>query len=136
MYKIHQNIEEVELNIVSPLAIKKYQQLMNEEVGKSTESIEGIIHKRLSELMNNKNQINAESLIGLVKEAVENEVIKTFDIYVTPDFALEWVDIIFKIKDKDRIKENFDAKFDWGEFMRGFGDFFSKLKPLIGRSMN
>uniref|UniRef100_A0A6H1ZSV0 Uncharacterized protein n=1 Tax=viral metagenome TaxID=1070528 RepID=A0A6H1ZSV0_9ZZZZ len=128
MYKIYEGLE-VELNIVSPLAVKMYQDLMREETGKTSDSLETLIEDKLSALVDGSNKLESKTLVKMLKESVDIEAVKALDIYVTSDFAMKWVDVIFKV-DKSLIVE-FETKFDWGEFMRGFSDFFLRLKPLM-----
>ena len=129
MYQIHQDIE-APLNIVSPLAVKKYQQFLQGEGEKSQEGIESLIRDKIKKKVQD-NEVTESSLIDLVNETIQSNAISALEIYTNSDFVDEWVDIIFKDVDKDKLKSEWETKFSWDEFMRGFFDFFSRLRQPL-----
>lgn len=137
MYQIYDGMN-LELNKVTPYTIKRYKALLENSSVKITKSIADVVAKELPNTLEEGNTLTESGVAELIQKVVRQEILDGLDIYLDKDFYVEWASLIFKINPEqiEKIKnEDFDSKdckFSIDEFMRGFSDFFLRLKKPTG----
>lgn len=128
MYQIHKDVK-CPLNIVTPHSVKKYQEYLTEQGNEAQEGITAIAMKKVSEAIKDGG-IKESSILNIVGEAITSNAVESLAIYTDRKFIDDWTEIIFVItpEEIEKTKENWDMKFSWDEFMRGFFDFFLRLR--------
>lgn len=129
-YEIYDGIK-VGLNHVTPNTVKKYQSLLREEGERSNETIKEIIKKELPNKMKD-DAITETDIYSIISKAIDENVVASLDIFVKKDFVDKWVGVVFNITPEQikKLEEDFDNKFYWDEFNRGYLDFFGRLRGL------
>jgi len=129
MYKIHLDYKEVELNIVTPNAVKKYREFIEQQTNKDVQGATEKINKELPNLLEN-NEIKSSALAKIIAEAGTKQILDSLEIYFDEDFIFGWLPVLFKLENVD-YKKDWLEKFSIDEFIRGMYDFFFRLKiPL------
>lgn len=127
MYEIYEGIK-VPINHVTPFSVKKYQERLKQEGAKSSENIMQTVEKELPKQMV-EGEITPNGIKEIVARAIQDQVVSSLDIYSNREFVDEWIDIVFKISAEDKAKiTDFDNKFYMEEFMKGYSDFFGRLR--------
>lgn len=136
MYEIYEGIK-AELNRITPYTVKKYKETLEKSGLESTKSIIETVEKELPKKLDNESTVTKDDIVELVATAMQKNVTDALNIYLDKEFYDEWLDLVFKLKPEEvkMIKESDffapDSKFSIDEFMRGYSDFFGRLR---GRS--
>ena len=133
IYEIIEGVK-IPLNRITPYSVKEYKKLLEESGAKSTETIMATVDKELPKVMED-GSITKSAITDLMSKALRDNIISSLDIYLDQNFYKKWLNVIFDCgKDKEKIEkeiENFlepSSKFSVDEFMRGFTDFFVRLR--------
>ena len=127
MYEIYEGIK-VPINRVTPKSVKKYQERLRGESSKSQEAIMETVNKELPKQLED-GSITPNGIKEIVAKAVQDQVIASLDIYADKQFFDEWLDIVFQVSNEDKAKmTDFENKFYVDEFMKGYSDFFGRLR--------
>jgi len=127
MYEIYEGIK-VEINRVTPYSVKKYQERLKGESSKSQDAIMDVVKKELPKQMED-GTITPDGIKEIVARAVQDQVIASLDIYADKEFFFDWLEVIYKVSPEDKAKMvDFETKFYVDEFMRGYSDFFGRLR--------
>ncbi|MEW6006117.1 MAG: hypothetical protein AB1695_12465 [Stygiobacter sp.] len=128
LYELKLNVK-VPLNIVTPLSVKKYQETLKQESLKSKANIMELVKQELATKIDN-GEIKYSELETILETVIHEQVIKSLDIFVSIDFFKEWADIIFVLTDaqKEELFKDFETTLAINEFIRGYYDFFGRLR--------
>lgn len=136
MYEIYEGIK-AELNRITPYTVKKYKETLEKSGLESTKSIMETVEKELPKKLDKEGTVTKDDIVELVAQSLQKNVTDSLNIYLDKEFYDEWLDLVFKLKPEEvkLIKESDflsqDSKFSIDEFMRGYSDFFARLR---GRS--
>lgn len=132
-YEIIEGIK-LPLNRITPYSIKEYKKVLENSGVKSTETIMETVEKELPKVMENES-ITKTGITEIISKALRDNITSSLDSYLDKNFYKKWLSIIFITgESKEKILneiENFlepNSKFSVDEFMKGFQDFFVRLR--------
>ena len=136
MYQIHKDVK-VDLNIVTPRSIQRYKEYLKKQGNVSEENITNVVRQKLLDAIKDGG-IRETVINNIVSEAIEQSAIEAFGMYCDRGFIDEWIETLFVITPEqvEATKDDWENKFSWDEFMRGFFDFFLRLRQPLNRQNN
>ena len=133
MYEIYEGIK-AELNRITPYTVKKYKETLEKSGLESTKNIMKTVEEELPKKLDKEGTVTKDDIVDLIAQSLQKNVTDSLNIYLDKEFYDEWLDLVFKLKPEEvkLIKESDffapDSKFSIDEFMRGYSDFFVRLR--------